>query len=82
VVEAAASWHFGTHAKWISAAHVSTGEYGVTNGLFYSYPVVYNEKKEWDIVRNLPLSESLAQAMEVTHKELLEERDGVKHLLQ
>jgi len=82
VVEACASWHFGTHAKWTSAAHVSNGEYGVTKGLFYSYPVVYNELSEWDIVRNLPIDEATATAMEATHKELLEERDGVSHLLK
>jgi len=81
VVEAAASWHFGTHAKWTSAAHVSNGEYGVTAGLFYSYPVVYNEKGEYDIVRNLPIDQATADAMEATHKELLEERDAVKDLL-
>jgi len=82
VVEATASWHFGTHSHWTSAAHYSNGEYGVTKGLFYSYPVVYNENREWDIVRNLPIDEETANAMEITHKELLEERDAISHLLK
>jgi len=82
VVDAAASWHFGTNAQWISAAHCSTGQYGVTKGLFYSFPVVYNERGEWDVVRNLPIDEPTAAAMEASHKELLEERDGVSHLLK
>jgi malate dehydrogenase len=58
------------------------GEYGVTPGLFYSYPVVYNESREWDIVRNLPIDQATADLMEATHKELLEERNAVSHLLQ
>jgi len=82
VVEATASWHFGTNSEWTSAAHVSDGQYGVTNGLFYSYPVVYNDSKNWEVVRNLPLDQYTADLMEATHKELLEERDGVSHLLK
>jgi len=82
VVDAVASWHYGTHSEWTSAAHVSDGEYGVTKGLFYSYPIVYNEQRNWAIVRNLPINEEMASLMEETHKELLEERDGVSHLLQ
>jgi len=81
VVDAIASWHHGTHSEWTSAAHVSDGEYGITKGLFYSYPIVYNEQRDWTIVRNLPINEQMAVLMEETHKELLEERDGVKHLL-
>jgi len=80
--DALASWHFGTRSEWVSAAHVSNGEYGVTKGLFYSYPIVYNEKKEWEIVRSLPIDEYTANLMEITHKELLEERDAVSHLLR
>jgi malate dehydrogenase len=82
VVEATASWHFGTAAQWTSAAHCSKGEYGVTPGLFYSYPVVYNEARDWDIVRNLPIDQATADLMEATHKELLEERNAVSHLLK
>jgi len=82
VIEATASWHFGTFSEWISAAHVSEGQYGVTNGIFYSYPVVYNESRNWEVVRNLPIDQYTADLMEATHKELLEERDGVSHLLK
>jgi len=81
-LEACADWHFGTNGEWMSAAHYSNGEYGVTKGLYYSYPVVYNKNREWDIVRNLPIDEWTANAMEETHKELLAERDAVKELLQ
>jgi len=79
-VDAIHDWHFGTVSEWTSAAHVSSGEYGVTPGLFYSYPTVY-EDKEWDVVRDLPITEASAILMEKTHKELLADRDAVSKLL-
>lgn len=54
---------------------------GVQEGLFYSYPVVFNADKEWDIVRNLPITPASAQLMEATNKELIAERDAISHLL-
>jgi malate dehydrogenase len=80
--DAVADWHFGTNGRWTSAAVVSKGEYGVTEGLFYSYPVVYNTSKEWDIVRDLPITEASAKYMEATHQELLQERNDVASLLK
>ena len=76
-----ADWHWGTSGRWTSAAVPSEGEYGVTPGLFYSYPVVYNGT-EYDIVKDLPITESSANYMEATHKELLAERDDVAALLK
>jgi len=80
-LDTAFDWYFGTNAQWMSAAVHSKGEYGVTPGLFYSYPVVFNDKKQWDIVRNLPIDQFAAEKMEITHKELLGERDGVTKFL-
>jgi len=80
--DAIADWHYGTQGNWTSAGVVSTGEYGVTAGLFYSYPVVYNSSGDWDIVRDLPITESSAKYMEATHQELLKERDAVASLLK
>jgi len=73
-------WQYGTQNDWTSAAVVSKGEYGVTKGLFYSYPVIYNNL-EWDIVKHLPIDEFSANLMELTHKELLQERDAVSKYL-
>eukprot|EP01126_Amoeba_proteus_P035630 TRINITY_DN359_c0_g1_i2.p1 TRINITY_DN359_c0_g1~~TRINITY_DN359_c0_g1_i2.p1 ORF type:complete len:414 (-),score=90.41 TRINITY_DN359_c0_g1_i2:47-1288(-) len=80
--ETVADWYSGTHGRWTSSAVISNGEYGVTPGLFYSYPVVYKAGGEWDIVRDLPITEESAGYMELTHKELLAERDEVAELLQ
>jgi len=81
-IEGIHDWHWGTAAEWTSAAVHSSGEYGVTPGLFYSYPVVFNNEREWDIVKNLPITNFSAQRMEDTHKELLQERDGVAKYLK
>jgi len=81
-LEGVHDWHFGTASDWTSAAVHSSGEYGVTPGLFYSYPVVFNPEREWDIVKNLPINTFSAEKMEATHKELLQERDGVAKYLQ
>jgi malate dehydrogenase len=80
-VDAVAAIHFGTYGKWASAGVVSDGSYGITKGLFYGFPVVYNDQRQWDIVRDLPIDEAAAVAMEATHKELLEERDAVASML-
>jgi len=55
--------------------------YGVTKGLFYGFPLVFNQARQWDIVRDLPIDETSAALMEATHKELLEERDAVASML-
>jgi len=81
-IEGIHDWHFGTAAEWTSAAVYSSGDYGITPGIFYSYPVVFNDQRAWDIVRNLPISPFSAEKMEATHKELLQERDGVTKYLQ
>ena len=70
----------GTHGEWTSMAVLSNGEYGVTKGLYYSYPVV-TLGGNYEIVHNLPIDPFSAERMELTHKELLSERDAVAKLL-
>jgi len=81
-IEGIHDWHFGTAASWTSAGVYSSGEYGISPGLFYSYPVVFNDEKHWYIVKNLPITPFSAEKMELTHKELLQERDGVTKYLK
>jgi len=80
-IDAIADWHYGTAGKWTSAAIVSKGEYGVEKGIVYSYPVVFNEKRQWEVVKNLPITNDAATRMETSHKELLSERDAIASLL-
>jgi len=74
-------WYSGTAGEWTSVAICSNGEYDVTPGLFYSYPVIF-DKQRWSIVKDLPLNSFQKERMDATHKELLQERDAVAKLLK
>jgi len=74
-------WNSGTFGDWTSVAVCSSGEYGITPGLFYSYPVTYSQQ-QWTVVKDLPLDSFQKERMEATHKELLQERDAVAKLLK
>lgn len=74
-------WVHGTQGEWTSMAVYSQGEYGVTPGLFYSYPVVTSDGS-YDIVQNLQIDGPTAEKLEITHQELLKERDEISSLLK
>jgi len=80
LVDATRDWHYGTLGKWTSAAVYSNGEYGITKGLYYSYPVVYHNKKH-TIITGLEISPQSQEKLSATEKELLQERDGVTKYL-
>jgi malate dehydrogenase len=58
----------------------SDGSYGIPEGVIYSYPVVCRGG-QYEIVQGLAIDPFSRARMDATHKELLEERDGVKDLL-
>jgi len=53
----------------------------VEKGLFFSYPVIFDKQKQYKIVPNLPISDDVRKKIEITHKELIQERDAVAKLL-
>jgi malate dehydrogenase len=65
---------------WLSMGVPSDGSYGIPEGVIYSYPVTCG-KGAYQIVQGLSVDEFSRKRMDATHKELLEERDGVKDLL-
>lgn len=73
--------HLGSTAQWQSNGIVSNGTYGIEKGIWYSVPTVCNGDSHYRRVLNLPIDEFSAKKMNATEKELLEERDGVRHLL-
>jgi len=74
-------WVLGTPAgDWVSMSIPSDGSYGIAEGVIYSYPVTCANGR-YSIVQGLPIDEFSRGKMDATHKELLEERDGVKDLL-
>src|SRR5580658_7626561 len=74
-------WMLGTAAgDWVSMGIPSDGSYGIPEGVIYSYPVTC-KGGEYSIVQGLDINEFSREKMTATHRELLEERDGVKDLI-
>jgi malate dehydrogenase len=74
-------WMLGTPpGDWVSMAVSSDGSYGIPEGVIYSYPVTC-KNGEYSIVQGLSISDFSREKMQATHRELLEERDGVKDLI-
>lgn len=75
------SWALGTpEGDWVSMAVYSDGSYGIEEGLIYSYPCVCRDGK-FEIVQGLEINSFSRERMVITEKELIEERDAVRHLL-
>ena len=74
-------WVLGTpEGDWVSMAIPSEGWYGVEPGLIYSFPVTVRDGVV-RVVEGLEIGEGVRARMQVTEKELREERDAVAHLL-
>lgn len=74
-------WFFGTaEGEFVSMAIKSNGEYGVPEGLIFSFPVTITDGK-WSIVEGLELNEFSKARIKATADELLGEREAVAHLL-
>jgi malate dehydrogenase len=74
-------WMLGTKdGDWVSMGIPSDGSYGIPEGVIYSYPVTC-KGGEYSIVQGLEISDFSREKMVATHRELLEERDGVKDLI-
>jgi malate dehydrogenase len=67
--------HFPTPAgDWHSVAVLSKGEYGITPGIMFGYPIRTKADGTYEIVQGLPLCEFSKSQIAITEKELVEER--------
>ena len=73
-------WVAGTNGKWVTMGIASDGSYGIPDGTMYGFPVTCTGGK-YQMVKGLEIDEFSRGKMDATLKELMEERDGVKHLL-
>ncbi|MBS3965863.1 MAG: malate dehydrogenase [Truepera sp.] len=74
-------WVKGTSpGDWISMAIPSTGDYGVAEGIIYSFPVTVKDG-EVSVVKGLELPGYIREKMKLTEQELLEERAAIAPLL-
>ncbi|MBX9964752.1 MAG: malate dehydrogenase [Burkholderiales bacterium] len=73
-------WVLGTNGRWVTMGVASDGGYGVPQDIIYGVPVTCAGGK-YEVVKGLEIDEFSRSKMDNTLKELLEERDGVQHLL-
>jgi malate dehydrogenase len=67
-------WVLGTGDVWTSMGVISSGEYGAPKDVIFSFPVTC-KNGDWKVVNNLKLSEFAKQKIELTSKELVEEKE-------
>jgi malate dehydrogenase len=73
-------WVLGTNGKWVTMGIPSDGSYGIPDGVMYGVPVTCADGK-YARVTGLAIDEFSRAKMDLTLKELEEERAGVAHLL-
>ncbi|KAG8584111.1 hypothetical protein GDO81_008688 [Engystomops pustulosus] len=75
-------WNGTPEGEWVSMGVISDGnKYGVPNDLLYSFPVTIKDKT-WKIVEGLKIDDFSCGKMDVTTKELQEEKDTAFQFLQ
>ncbi|MCD6671230.1 MAG: malate dehydrogenase [Burkholderiaceae bacterium] len=74
-------WALGAGERWVTMGIPSDGAYGIPEGIIYGFPVLCRGNGEYELVRDLPIDEFSRSKMDHTLNELLEERDGIAHLL-
>ncbi len=73
-------WVLGTNGKWTTMGIASDGSYGIPEGIIFGFPVT-TENGEYKIIQGLSVDAFSQERINVTLNELLEEQNGVKHLL-
>ena len=73
-------WALGTNGKWVTMGVPSNGEYGIPKDVIFGYPVTC-AGGEYKLVEGLAIDAFSQEGIDKTLAELLEEQDGVKHLL-
>ncbi len=68
------------HNDWVTMSVPSDGSYGIPEGVIYGFPVTCKHG-HYQIVQGLAISEPGRKHMQESYRELLEERDHVRHLL-
>lgn len=64
-----------TQGQWVSMGVPSDGSYGIDPGLVFSFPVAIRPDHSYRIVGDLELDEFAREKLDITKKELIEERN-------
>src|SRR5699024_12657520 len=73
-------WVLGSQGEWFTMGVPSDGSYGIPEGIIYGVPVI-TENGRYTRVQGLEIDPFSRDRMDFTLQELLEERDGIQHLL-
>lgn len=73
-------WVLGTNGKWVTMGIPSDGSYGIPEGTMFGFPVTC-ENGEYKLVEGLDIDDFSRERINITLKELEEEKAGVAHLL-
>ena len=73
-------WVLGTRGKWTTMGVPSDGSYGIPKDIIFGFPVT-TVNGEYQIVPNLEIDAFSQERINLTLQELLEEQEGVRHLL-
>ena len=66
---------------WTSMAIRSANPYGISEDIFFSFPVSCNNSQR-DIIQEVEINDFSRELIRKTEQELLEERDAISHLLK
>ena len=73
-------WVLGSNGKWVTMGIPSDGSYGIPEDVIYGFPVIC-ANGQYTMVKDLAVDAFARERMDFTLKELLEEQQGIKHLL-
>ncbi|BBO60132.1 malate dehydrogenase [Mycoavidus sp. B2-EB] len=73
-------WVLGSNGRWVTMGIPSNGAYGIPKDLLYGFPVT-TANGEYTLVSDLEIDAFSRERMDLALQELLEEQNGVKHLL-
>jgi malate dehydrogenase len=73
-------WALGSNGKWVTMGVASDGWYGIPKDVMFGFPVTC-AGGEYKVVEGLEIDAFSKSCIDKTLAELLEEQDGVKHLL-
>lgn len=73
-------WVLGSYDRLVSMAVMSDGSYGITEGIYYSFPVICRFGR-YEIIQDISINNFGNEMMRATEKELLAEKEAIQHLL-
>ncbi|MCG2595195.1 malate dehydrogenase [Ramlibacter sp. XY19] len=73
-------WALGSNGKWVTMGIPSNGDYGIPKDTMFGFPVTTKDGK-YEVVKGLEIDAFSQERINLTLKELEEEKAGVAHLL-